>query len=71
MLIGVLKGPILLGYDKTKVLEEQFDQGEDYWKTLPVHRDEEQVRLDVERAFVYYPKSILILLTLQTATYTT
>jgi TBC1 domain family member 20 len=25
------------------------------WKELPPHRDEEQVQLDVNRAFVYYP----------------
>ncbi len=25
------------------------------WKELPRHRDEDQVQLDVNRAFVYYP----------------
>lgn len=25
------------------------------WKALPPHRDEEQVKLDVNRSFVYYP----------------
>ena len=25
------------------------------WESLPPHRDEEQVQLDVNRAFVYYP----------------
>ncbi|CAK7262863.1 GTPase-activating protein gyp8 [Sporothrix epigloea] len=26
------------------------------WESLPPHRDEEQVQLDVDRAFVYYPQ---------------
>lgn len=25
------------------------------WKELPQHRDEDQVQLDVNRSFVYYP----------------
>jgi hypothetical protein len=25
------------------------------WRELPPHRDEEQVKLDVDRSFVYYP----------------
>ncbi|KAI5197505.1 hypothetical protein E4T39_07268 [Aureobasidium subglaciale] len=41
--------PILLGN-----LDAAADQRTD-WKELPVHRDEEQVKLDVHRAFVYYP----------------
>jgi hypothetical protein len=39
--------PILLGSSN------ETDSGE--WKTLPVHKDEEQVALDVNRSFVYYP----------------
>ena len=27
------------------------------WKELPAHKDEGQVALDVNRAFVYYPKN--------------
>jgi hypothetical protein len=27
------------------------------WESLPPHRDEEQVQLDVNRAFVYYPSN--------------
>lgn len=27
------------------------------WKDLPSHRDEDQVRLDVDRSFVYYPQN--------------
>ncbi|RYP72234.1 hypothetical protein DL771_004364 [Monosporascus sp. 5C6A] len=28
---------------------------EEWWRNLPHHRDEEQVKLDVDRSFVYYP----------------
>ncbi|KAI5223120.1 hypothetical protein E4T46_04454 [Aureobasidium subglaciale] len=41
--------PVLLGN-----FNAATDQTND-WKELPVHRDEEQVKLDVHRAFVYYP----------------
>lgn len=43
--------PILLGYAKS-------DQptSATAWNTLPEHRDEAQVRLDVDRAFNHYPK---------------
>lgn len=43
--------PILLGY----VHSDQYTS-ETGWRKLPEHRDEVQVRLDVERAFGYYPK---------------
>ncbi|OJD10499.1 hypothetical protein AJ78_08512 [Emergomyces pasteurianus Ep9510] len=42
--------PILLGYDPSA---DQPMVRE--WKSLPVHSDEEQVKLDVNRAFVHYP----------------
>ncbi|KAL8313635.1 hypothetical protein RB601_003488 [Gaeumannomyces tritici] len=32
------------------------------WRELPRHRDEDQVQLDVDRAFVYYPNRMQILL---------
>ena len=32
------------------------------WKELPRHRDEDQVQLDVDRAFVYYPNRMHIFL---------
>ena len=32
------------------------------WRDLPPHRDENQVELDVNRSFIYYPKSTLVLL---------
>lgn len=47
-------GPLLLGFDPKKVLE---DPSRTAWGDLPRHRDEDQVRLDVERAFVNYPLS--------------
>jgi hypothetical protein len=31
------------------------DSESSLWKDLPCHRDEDQVRLDVTRAFIYYP----------------
>lgn len=31
------------------------DEDSHAWESLPPHRDEEQVQLDVNRAFVYYP----------------
>ncbi|KAL8412283.1 hypothetical protein RB596_001499 [Gaeumannomyces avenae] len=30
------------------------------WRELPRHRDEDQVQLDVDRAFVYYPNHLII-----------
>jgi hypothetical protein len=40
--------PILLGSS-----DQAYDSGD--WKSLPIHKDEEQVALDVNRSFVYYP----------------
>lgn len=45
------QGPILLGCQEQEVKEEKP------WKELPAHSDEGQVKLDVDRAFVYYPRS--------------
>ncbi|KAK2807837.1 hypothetical protein FQN50_005226 [Emmonsiellopsis sp. PD_5] len=42
--------PILLGCDQ-KIDGTTFSE----WTSLPKHGDEEQVKLDVNRAFVYYP----------------
>jgi hypothetical protein len=47
-----LPGPILLGNSLTDA-DHIVD-----WQKLPVQRDEEQVKLDVHRAFVYYPLSM-------------
>jgi hypothetical protein len=46
-----LIGPLLLGSDQATSTAEK----ETPWRRLPPHRDEEQVQLDVNRSFVYYP----------------
>ncbi|KAI4264684.1 MAG: hypothetical protein L6R42_000201 [Xanthoria sp. 1 TBL-2021] len=46
--------PLLLGYmpyKKTGSTESAR------WQDLPRHKDEDQVRLDVDRSFIYYPKN--------------
>lgn len=43
--------PLLLGCEATSV-ETSNDSS---WTALPPHKDEDQVELDVNRAFVYYP----------------
>lgn len=62
-------GPLLLGYhlplhgdtaDEPKVKLEDGDVPQDPlgrtpYTELPPHRDEDQVQLDVNRSFVYYP----------------
>lgn len=45
-------GPLLLGSHKYNRLTELEVEG------LPEHADEEQVKLDVDRSFVYYPNSM-------------
>ncbi|KAA8635877.1 hypothetical protein SMACR_01716 [Sordaria macrospora] len=43
--------PILLG------IPPKYDQdSEPSWESLPPHKDEDQVQLDVDRAFCYYPE---------------
>ncbi|KAJ9607328.1 GTPase-activating protein gyp8 [Cladophialophora chaetospira] len=49
--------PILLGFhseERTAADQKQTIRAD--WRTLSQHRDENQVQLDVDRAFVYYPK---------------
>ena len=46
------KGPILLGCEQPLHTADAHDPS---WKALPRHRDEDQVQLDVNRAFAYYP----------------
>jgi hypothetical protein len=46
------KGPILLGCEQPLPTADMRDP---LWKALPRHRDEDQVQLDVNRAFAYYP----------------
>lgn len=54
-------GPVLLGYNDT---DYDVKEGRDTekseidfktWQSLPRHRDEDQVRLDVDRSFIWYP----------------
>ncbi|KAI0021259.1 rab-GTPase-TBC domain-containing protein [Xylariomycetidae sp. FL0641] len=47
--------PILLGVNPADPAGEFPGGGSDLWRDLPTHRDEGQVKLDVERSFVYYP----------------
>ncbi|KAJ4165345.1 hypothetical protein LMH87_006979 [Akanthomyces muscarius] len=58
-----LAWPILLGVPapSTTANDEPFPSSEDdggSWKELPRHRDEDQVQLDVNRSFVYYPHDL-------------
>ncbi|KAI0161770.1 rab-GTPase-TBC domain-containing protein [Hypoxylon sp. FL1284] len=49
--------PILLGCRVDEDGEQKDEKREkpDSWRDLPRHRDEDQVKLDVDRSFVYYP----------------
>ncbi|KAH6687949.1 GTPase-activating protein gyp10 [Plectosphaerella plurivora] len=50
--------PILLGVSdgSEKPHSEEADDEDASWKSLARHKDEEQVQLDVNRAFIYYPR---------------
>ena len=52
--LKVYAGPRLLGSDGAGPRTEA--EPED-WRQLPKHKDEEQVKLDVNRSFIYYPSS--------------
>jgi TBC1 domain family member 20 len=47
-------GPILIGSEPERE-DDPVTNLSTSWKRLPPHRDEDQVQLDVNRAFVYYP----------------
>lgn len=47
--------PVLLGCRVDDERGEQKEEASDSWTGLPRHRDEDQVKLDVDRSFVYYP----------------
>lgn len=47
-------GPLLLGFDGRTIYSANDVQD---WRDLPRHKDEDQVKLDVNRSFIYYPKS--------------
>jgi hypothetical protein len=49
----MILGPILLGIHDLESEYQEYDKAD--WKHLPEHREEGQVRLDVDRAFIYYP----------------
>ncbi|KAM3463985.1 hypothetical protein MY5147_004601 [Beauveria neobassiana] len=63
-----LAWPVLLGLPAPRIdaaqdeplpeSEHLVDGGSDSWKELPRHRDEDQVQLDVNRSFVYYPHDL-------------
>jgi len=51
-------GPLFLGYaDFTQGGIKPANPPREDWEKLAPHKDEDQVRLDVDRSFVYYPKS--------------
>ena len=52
--IDSTKGPLMLGCQREQA--HKIGPFRD-WHDLPRHKDEDQVHLDVNRAFVYYPKS--------------
>lgn len=56
-----LEGPILLGYGRDQ-RSGNAQTASTTWKSLPRHSDEDQVRLDVDRAFVYYPRGLSLVL---------
>ncbi|TVY43850.1 TBC1 domain family member, partial [Lachnellula subtilissima] len=47
--------PLLLGYPSHDNDVESETEEREIWKRLPKHRDEDQVQLDVNRSFIYYP----------------
>ncbi|KAL2189526.1 hypothetical protein L209DRAFT_769652 [Thermothelomyces heterothallicus CBS 203.75] len=52
-------GPILLGLPPNQDKEESHHPdgtASASWESLPRHKDEDQVQLDVNRAFIYYPE---------------
>jgi len=51
--LTVIQGPVLLGADNHHLSASSEKQAS--WRALPPHKDEEQVKLDVNRSFVYYP----------------
>ncbi|KAG7102824.1 GTPase-activating protein gyp10 like [Verticillium longisporum] len=51
--------PVLLGvpFEKDDLDDARKPQTGGDWKELPRHRDEDQVQLDVNRSFIYYPNN--------------
>ena len=48
-------GPLLLGCDDQDDADKPEVSEKHDWKVLPKHVDEDQVQLDVDRSFIYYP----------------
>ncbi|POS85526.1 hypothetical protein EPUL_001192 [Erysiphe pulchra] len=48
--------PLLLGVRDHELGTQDRVQGDNSPRSLPIHTDEDQVRLDVNRSFVYYPQ---------------
>lgn len=42
----------------TTSAEDRGGGAQEDWRNLPRHRDEDQVKLDVDRSFVYYPNGM-------------
>lgn len=56
--LTIFVGPLLLGYNaRDSGLPNKYSSS----RGLPRHKDEDQVELDVNRSFIYYPKSKNIL----------
>ena len=56
-------GPLLLGCPTADIKIKEESERSESWKDLPRHSDEEQVQLDVDRSFIYYPNSTSLLVT--------
>jgi len=52
-----MSGPLLLGHADPHIHIKPEAGASDLWKALPKHRDEDQVQLDVDRSFIYYPNN--------------
>ncbi|KAK0102888.1 hypothetical protein ONS96_005516 [Cadophora gregata f. sp. sojae] len=53
--LTITTGPLLLGCkDQDNITAKKSECR--HWKLLPKHRDEDQVQLDVDRSFIFYPK---------------
>ncbi|TGZ85029.1 hypothetical protein EX30DRAFT_301851 [Ascodesmis nigricans] len=50
--------PILLGASRSREQCDAENEKKSSWKKLPPHPDENQVKLDVDRSFIYYPTDV-------------
>jgi TBC1 domain family member 20 len=56
-----MAGPLLLGYSSQDSDVKSETEERESWKKLLKHRDEDQVQLDVNRSFIYYPNGTSLL----------